>query len=83
MRRWRVRAGLTPKVAEELAALTMLGTGAVLVREQITPGQLCAAVASPGGTTEAGLRAMQTGIKDLAEKAMGAAVERARQLASG
>jgi len=53
------------------------------VREKITPGQLCAAVASPGGTTEAGLRAMQSGIKDLAEKAMGAAVERAKQLARG
>ena len=78
-----IRAGLMPKAAEELAARTMLGTGAVLVREKITPGQLCAAVASPGGTTEAGLRAMQSGIKDLAEKAMGAAVERAKQLARG
>jgi len=78
------RAGLDPKVAGELAARTMLGTGALLVREGITPGELCAAVASPGGTTEAGLKMMEAGgIGALAEKAMSAAVKRARELAKG
>ena len=79
-----VRAGLDSKVAGELAARTMLGTGALLVREGITPGDLCAAVASPGGTTEAGLKVMQTvGMEALAEKAMSAAVKRAKELARG
>ena len=78
------RAGLDAKVAGELAARTMLGTGALLVREGITPGELCSAVASPGGTTEAGLKVMQAGgIEALAEKAMSAAVKRAKELAKG
>ena len=78
------RAGLDSKVAGELAARTMLGTGALLVREGIKPSELCAAVASPGGTTEAGLKVMQSGgIEALAEKAMSAAVNRAKELAKG
>ena len=78
------RLGLGRQVAEELAARTMLGTGALLTREGITPGELCAAVASPGGTTEAGLKVMQAGgIEALAEKAMSAAVKRAKELAKG
>jgi pyrroline-5-carboxylate reductase len=78
------RAGLEKQVAEDLAARTMLGTGALLVREGIKPSELCAAVASPGGTTEAGLKVMQAGgIEDLAEKAMSAAVKRAKELAKG
>jgi pyrroline-5-carboxylate reductase len=79
-----VRAGLDSKVSGELAARTMLGTGALLVREGIKPSELCAAVASPGGTTEAGLKVMQAGgIEALAEKAMSAAVNRAKELARG
>jgi pyrroline-5-carboxylate reductase len=78
------RAGLDSKGAGELAARTMLGTGALLVREGIKPSELCAAVASPGGTTEAGLKVMQAGgIEALAEKAMSAAVKRAKELAKG
>ena len=77
------RAGVAPKVAEELAARTMLGTASILVREGIKPGELCAAVASPGGTTEAGLKAMQPGLKALAEKATLAAIQRAKELARG
>ena len=78
-----VRAGVSPKVAVELAARTMLGTATILVREGIKPGELCAAVASPGGTTEAGLKAMQPGLKALAEKATIAAIQRAKELARG
>ena len=79
-----VRAGLGSKVAGELAARTMLGTGTLLVKEGIKPSELCAAVASPGGTTEAGLKVMQSGgIEALAEKAMSAAVNRAKELAKG
>ena len=79
-----VRAGLMPKAAVELAARTMLGTGALLVREGIKPGELCAAVASPGGTTEAGLKVLQAGgLGGLAEQAMEAAIRRAKELAKG
>jgi pyrroline-5-carboxylate reductase len=78
------RLGLRRQFAEELAARTMLGTGALLVKEGIKPSELCAAVASPGGTTEAGLKVMQSGgIEALAEKAMSAAVKRAKELAKG
>lgn len=78
------RAGLAPAAAEELAARTMLGAGAMLVRGKIKPGELCAAVASPGGTTEAGLKVLQAGgMKGLAEQAMGAAIRRAKELAAG
>ena len=70
-------------MAMELAARTMLGTATILVREGIKPGELCAAVASPGGTTEAGLKAMQPGLRSLAEKATMAAIQRAKQLAKG
>ena len=78
------RGGLDAKVAGELAARTMLGTGALLVKEGMTPGELCSAVASPGGTTEAGLKVMQAGgMEALAEKAMSAAVNRAKELARG
>ena len=78
------RAGLAAKVAGDLAARTMLGKGALLVKEGMTPGELCAAVASPGGTTEAGLKVMQAGgMEALAEKAMSAAVQRAKELANG
>ena len=78
------RGGLDAKVAGELAARTMLGTGALLVKEGMTPGELCSAVASPGGTTEAGLKVMQAGgMEALAEKAMSAAVQRAKELAKG
>jgi len=79
-----VRAGLTPKAAVELAARTMLGTGELLVREGIKPSELCAAVASPGGTTEAGLNALKAGgFGGLAEQAMEAAIRRAKELAKG
>jgi pyrroline-5-carboxylate reductase len=79
-----IRAGLLPAAAEELAARTMLGTGTLLVKEGIKPGELCAAVASPGGTTEAGLRSLQAGgLGGLAEQAMEAAIRRAKELAAG
>jgi len=79
-----IRAGLLPAAAEELAARTMLGTGTLLVKERIKPGELCAAVASPGGTTEAGLRTLQAGgLAGLAEQAMEAAIRRAKELAAG
>ena len=55
-----------------------------MVREGMKPSELCAAVASPGGTTEAGLKVMQAGgVEALAEKAMSAAVKRAKELSKG
>ena len=61
----------------------MLFRSFIVVREGIKPGELCAAVASPGGTTEAGLKAMQPGLRSLAEKATMAAIQRAKELARG
>eukprot|EP00808_Paulinella_micropora_P012427 g50213.t1 len=56
-----VKAGLTRPVAQALAIQTVLG-GAKLAQETAKhPGQLKDEVASPGGTTIAGLHALESG----------------------
>lgn len=54
-----VRLGLSRAIALQLVAQTVLGTGALLQREGAHPALLKDAVASPGGTTMAGLHAME------------------------
>jgi pyrroline-5-carboxylate reductase len=63
-------AGLDPKLARELVAETAAGTAALL-REQ-DPAAVQKAVASPGGSTEAGLEALD---REGARRAFEAAVE--------
>ncbi len=50
-----VALGIERKDAERLALQTMLGTAEVLVRHELSAFELMDAVASKGGTTEAGL----------------------------
>ena len=54
-----VLAGLARSVAEQLAAHTVAGAGVLLTTSGRSAGDLRADVTSPGGTTAAGLRALE------------------------
>ena len=54
-----VAAGLPRDVAETLAGQTLLGAARLYLEGDETPGELRAAVTSPGGTTAAGLRVLE------------------------
>jgi pyrroline-5-carboxylate reductase len=54
-----VAAGLPRETAEALAGQTMLGAASLYVQGDQSPGELRAAVTSPGGTTAAGLRVLE------------------------
>ncbi len=54
-----VAAGLPRDVAETLAGQTILGAASLYLDGDQTPGELRAAVTSPGGTTAAGLRVLE------------------------
>jgi pyrroline-5-carboxylate reductase len=56
-----VRMGLPRDVATLLAAQTVLGSAKLLLDEKLHPGQLKDMVASPGGTTIAGLHVLERG----------------------
>jgi pyrroline-5-carboxylate reductase len=54
-----VRMGLSRELALALAIQTTLGTARLLAETQLHPGQLKDMVASPGGTTIAGIHALE------------------------
>lgn len=54
-----IAAGLPPKVAEKLAAQTVLGAAATVKRTARTPRELREMVTSPGGTTLEGLAVLE------------------------
>jgi pyrroline-5-carboxylate reductase len=65
-----VKDGLDPDLARELVADTAVGTAELLRHHE--PAEICKAVASPGGATEAGLEALE---REGARRAFAAAVE--------
>ncbi|MCU4183147.1 pyrroline-5-carboxylate reductase [Acidiferrimicrobium sp. IK] len=78
-----VLVGLPRPVAEALTAQTLLGAARMLAEGTDGPGALRAAVTSPGGTTAAGLRALEDrGVRAALSDAVVAATERSRQLGS-
>jgi pyrroline-5-carboxylate reductase len=76
-----VLAGLARDVSAALTTQTLLGASRLLAESTEGPEALRAAVTSPGGTTAAGLRALEAaGIRSAVLDAVVAATERSRQL---
>ncbi len=79
-----VRMGLPRELATRFAAQTVAGAAQMVLQTGLHPGQLKDAVASPGGTTIAGLHALETGnLRGTLMNAVVAATERARELSAG
>lgn len=79
-----VRAGLPRAVASRLAAQTVLGAAQLAIETGTHPAALKDAVASPGGTTIAGLHELERGgLRGTVMNAVVAAAERSRELGAG
>ena len=79
-----VLAGLPRPVSQALATGTLLGAARLLDESSEGPEALRAAVTSPGGTTAAGLRALEHhGVRAAFLDAVMAATERSRELGAG
>lgn len=76
-----VLAGLPRPMAMRLATQTVLGTAQMVAQTQRHPGELKDAVASPGGTTIAGIAALeQNGLRSALIQAVAASAQRSRQM---
>jgi pyrroline-5-carboxylate reductase len=79
-----VAAGLEPDLARKLARWTVAGAGELLHRSDLDAATLRQNVTSPGGTTAAALGVLMAtnGLPDLMRKAVAAATQRSRELAT-
>ncbi len=76
-----VLVGLSHEISRHLAVQTLLGAARLLDESGETPAALRSAVTSPGGTTAAGLRALEArGLRSALVEAVVAATERSRAL---
>jgi pyrroline-5-carboxylate reductase len=79
-----VLAGLPWDVSRQLTVQTILGSGRLLAESGEGPASLRASVTSPGGTTAAGVRALEAAaVRAAVLDAVMAATERSRQLGAG
>jgi pyrroline-5-carboxylate reductase len=73
--------GLPRDVARSLVIQTMLGTAKVLVESSADPADLVRKVATPGGTTEAGLAVLaNANLPDIIRETLVRATERSKEL---
>ena len=83
MARAGVARGLDPVLASTLARETFFGSARLLAESDADEDALIEAVASPGGTTEAALRAFESkGLSEVVAAAVAAAATRAEELDS-
>lgn len=76
-----VRCGLTREVARKLAEQTVIGAGSLAAHTKEDPGALIDRISSPGGTTIAGLAALEeAGFKDIVIRAVEEAHKRSKEL---
>lgn len=76
-----ISQGMDKDLARELVANTFLGAGSLLKESRDLPEVLKNKVASPGGTTEAGLNVFKEhGLLEIADKAIEAAAKRSREM---
>jgi len=82
--RTAVGLGFSPEVAAELVEGTFLGSVELLAASERSPEQLRMQVTSPKGTTERAISELQkAGLSAVFDRATGAALARARELAAG
>ncbi len=78
-----VHEGLDANTARLLTLETALGAARLALESSESPGTLRARVTSPGGTTEAGIKALDTaGVSEATGRAVAAARHRANELAT-
>ena len=76
------RVGLPRAAAEQLAAQTVLGAAKLASESERSPAELRNQVASPGGTTVAGLERLESGgLREAVQEAVAAATARSKELA--
>ena len=74
--------GLGKEDAATLSIRTLMGTARLIVEGGVPPAELIRRVASPGGTTEAGLKVLDTKkLKTIVEETLDAASRRSAELA--
>jgi pyrroline-5-carboxylate reductase len=79
-----VLVGLSRDIASQLVVQTLLGSATLLAEGASGPEALRAQVTSPGGTTAAGLRELEThGLRAAILDAVSAAARRSRELGAG
>ena len=79
-----VLVGLPRPVSSQLVQQTLLGSARLMATSTEGPESLRAAVTSPGGTTAAGLRALEAGaVRHAFLEAVAAATERSKELGQG
>jgi pyrroline-5-carboxylate reductase len=76
-----VRSGLSPAQARNLALQTLIGASRMLLESGKTPDELIRQVATPRGTTEAGLKVLAAkGVEKILEETVQRAAHRAREI---